>query len=135
MKLSLESDYALRIVLYVYKTNEIHLTSHIVEKCQIPRSLGFKIITKLVNQKILKSFPGRNGGILPTRDPANISIYDVIGVIENLTIKECLDTPESCEWRNGKCSVCQEIRKVRNTMILELKKINFKYLLEREEVL
>ncbi|MBC2856945.1 Rrf2 family transcriptional regulator [Cetobacterium sp. 2A] len=135
MRLSLESNYALRIVLYVYKTNEIHLTSHIVEKCQIPRSLGFKIITKLVNQKIFKSFPGRNGGILAIRNPENISIYDVIGAVENLSIKECLDNPENCEWRNGKCSVCQEIKKVRSIMTLELKKINFKYLLEKGEIL
>lgn len=49
MKLSLETDYALRIVLYVYKVNTLTLGINIVNNCFIPKSLGLKVITKLVN--------------------------------------------------------------------------------------
>lgn len=135
MKLSAQSDYALRIVLYLSKFPGNRLASEVVEACQIPRSLGLKIVTLLVHNNILKSSPGKNGGISLIRKPEEISVYSVICTIERLEVKDCTDDPTLCSWRKGKCSVCLEMKNIKNDFISKLKGISFKYLLEKENQL
>lgn len=132
MRFSLETDYALRIVLYIYKINTIMLGSDIVKNCLIPKSLGLKVITKLVNGGILKSFSGKNGGIMYSKAPKEVSLYDVITVIEELYIKDCVKNPTSCEWRKGECSICKEIGKIQESFISDFRNIKFDYLLKKE---
>lgn len=133
MKLSLETDYALRIVLYVYKVNALALGTDIVNSCSIPKSLGLKIITKLVKGKILKSFPGKNGGITYSKPSKETNLYDVISIIEELYIRDCIKNPNSCEWRKGNCSICNEIKKIQESCILNFKRITFDYLLNQDK--
>lgn len=133
MKLSLKTDYALRIVLYVYKVNTLTLGINIVNNCFIPKSLGLKVITKLVKGNILKSFPGKNGGITYSKSSKEVNLYDVISIIEELYFKDCIKNPDSCEWRNGNCSICNEIKKIQESCVLNFKRITFDYLLNQDK--
>lgn len=132
MKLSKESDYAMRIVLYLAKVNKLVLAREVMEECKIPQRFGLRIVSSLVKMRILRSTPGINGGIVIAKAPKDISVYDVISPIEDLTLKDCVDDPEICKWRQGDCPVCLEMKKLKQEFSEKIKKLNFQYLLERE---
>lgn len=134
MKLSSSTDYALRIVLWVGMNTGINSAKEVVENCQIPKSLGLRIITSLVHNKILKSIAGKNGGIFLERSPSSISAYDIITAIETLAIKECIDNPELCKWKKGNCSICMKIAEAKEEFIRNLKNITLEQLIELEKL-
>ena len=133
MKFSKESDYALRIILFLSKAPEFISAHEVIEFCKIPQSFGLKIISKLVKAKLLSSVVGVNGGIILAKSPKDISVFDVINSIENLTLKDCIDNPELCIWRNGNCSICVELKKLKIEFIKKLKDLNFQYLVEKDK--
>lgn len=73
-----------------------------------------KIFTKLVKTGIIRSIPGVKGGYQLTRQPEDISFWDVIEAIEGSTpIFQCTDVRRNCVLLQGeeipdyiKCAPC-----------------------------
>jgi Rrf2 family protein len=101
-----ETDYAVRCVLYLSgKGDAVTMVDEIAREMEIPRSFLAKILQKLSREKIVNSFVGVKGGFSLARDPALISLYDVIAAIEGpLAVNRCTAEPRSCSRQSG-CSV------------------------------
>lgn len=131
MKFSLESDYAVRIVLNIYMSEQKRKKStDIINECFIPPKVGQRIITKLVKSGILISNRGLNGGIEAIKDSKDLTLYDVISSVEDLTIKKCIDDPSNCQWKCGNCSVYRVMLEIKQNFLRDLQNVNFCKLVE-----
>jgi Rrf2 family nitric oxide-sensitive transcriptional repressor len=93
MKLTLFSDYALRVVLYL-GTNDDRL----VKMAEISGAYGIsphhvvKVIQLLVDQGLVESTRGRNGGLRLARAAADINVGALVRLTEpGLELVECFD--------------------------------------------
>ena len=90
MQLSITTDYAIRITLYLLKHKEIVRSSELSEKLEIPKTYVLKVTKKLEKVGLVKSYQGASGGIVILKDAT-----------ENTTmINKCLE-------KNGTCSLLQ----------------------------
>ena len=129
MEITLESHYAIRILLTLYESDERRRTLEILEECHIPIKLGQKIVTKLVKAELLYSVRGLNGGIEPIRKPENISLYDVIGVTQKIKLKKCDESIEGCKWNCNNCLLNNVIEKIKVNYLEELRETKFSKML------
>ncbi len=93
MQLSLHSDYALRVLLYL----GTH-PSKIVSTREISRAYGIsinhlvRVVKTLDEHGYVELFRGRSGGVRLARDPADIRLGEVVRHAEpNLRLVECFD--------------------------------------------
>ena len=61
----------------------------IAERQELNRPFLAKLLTQLVQGGLVASKPGRNGGFLLARDPAEISLYDVASSVGHRVRIEC----------------------------------------------
>lgn len=134
MKITIETDYALRIMLYIYNQNEIISGIEIVNHCKIPNRMGLRILSKLVIHKLLKSIKGINGGFLFPNENLKISILEIIKVFESLEINKCLINREECDYLKGKCIMCEEFKKINNDIIEKFSKLLLKDIWQKQQL-
>ncbi|CAA9211781.1 MAG: Rrf2 family transcriptional regulator [uncultured Adhaeribacter sp.] len=82
--LSKKAKYALKALLYLTKNADkgLVLISDISEKERIPRKFLEAILVDLKTQGLLQSTRGKNGGYALVKDPAQISVGNVIRMID-----------------------------------------------------
>jgi len=93
MKLTLFSDYALRVVLYL-GTNDDRLvkTSEISRAYRISPHHVVKVVQLLVDQGVVETTRGRNGGLRLGRAPADINVGALVRLTEpGVELVECFD--------------------------------------------
>ncbi len=93
MRLTLHSDYALRVLIFAAVTSE-----KLVSTRQISESLGVsanhlaKVVNRLGHTGFLDIRRGRSGGFRLAREPKSIRIGDIIRATEpDFNIVECFD--------------------------------------------
>lgn len=97
MQMNMTTDYAIRAVLYLAKKNEIVTTREISENMDIPHSVTLKILNRLKQAGIAANHLGTNGGFTLNLDPADISILDIIKIVEpTVKINRCLECDAYC---------------------------------------
>ncbi len=102
MHITLESDYAVRIVYYLAGRDEKTDAKTISESTGVPLRFSLKILRKLVGSEIVRSYKGSRGGYQLQKPPNEISFADVIGSVEGVyTFSRCLDPEFECE-----CNIC-----------------------------
>ncbi|AOY76832.1 RrF2 family transcriptional regulator [Clostridium formicaceticum] len=138
MKITQEADYAFRMILYLSKVGRgTRVDAHkISESENIPTRFALKILRKLTKAGLTKSFRGINGGYTLNRDPENITFKDVIEAIDGpIYINRCLYDEDYCNLhRTNTCDVHRELAKIRDTVIGVLEKVNFKSIMEKNEI-
>ena len=134
MKISSESNYAIRIVFYICHTQS-HILSgkEIIRNCSIPEKLGLKILTKLSTSKILISTKGVHGGFKVGRKPIDISLYDVISIFDQIEISRCIEKSEECVHRDNNCIIYSEFKNIKNDLIQKFSSISFQNLLDKKK--
>ncbi len=82
--LSKKAKYALKALLYLTKNAEkgLILISDISERERIPRKFLEAILVDLKTQGLLQSTRGKNGGYALVKDPSQISVGNVIRMID-----------------------------------------------------
>lgn len=82
--LSKKAKYALKALLYLTKNADkgLVLISDIAEKERIPRKFLEAILVDLKTQGLLQSTRGKNGGYALVKDPARVSVGNVIRMID-----------------------------------------------------
>ena len=111
-KISMRAEYAVRAVLYLSsrKPGEISLVSEISEAQEIPKTYLAKIMQDLVKSGIARSMRGAGGGFEIDRDPALITVREIVEIIEgpvflNLCVKgECsreVFCPTTYVWKHA----------------------------------
>src|SRR6266566_4816977 len=79
-RLSKKSDYGLIALKHLAQHNEESISAReIAAHYHIPAELLAKVLQRLVQKGLLASQQGINGGYILARDPATISIADVVG--------------------------------------------------------
>ena len=85
VKLSLKVEYACRVLAQLSRTYGNHKFSHIDELAaleQIPANYLVQILTELRNGGLINSRRGKQGGYSLAKAPSEITLYDIITVID-----------------------------------------------------
>ncbi|MTK11803.1 MAG: Rrf2 family transcriptional regulator [Clostridiaceae bacterium] len=134
MRITQEVDYALRVILYLCKLGygEKIEAKVISEQENIPLRFLLKLLRKLTHSGIIKSYRGVNGGYALNALPQDISLKDVIEVIDGpIYMNRCLCDPSYCNLnRANKCNVHNALAKVQSNLVNDLRNINFKDILD-----
>ena len=105
MRITLESDYALRILTVMAGYGEIRDAKTISEDTSVTLRFTLKILHKLVGGGLVESFKGVHGGYKLKKSPDDISLKDVIELIDGpIAIARCVDSEEGCSLNCDKTS-------------------------------
>ena len=97
MRISLEADYAIRIVQCLANDGARLGAKEISSRTRVTERFALKILHKLVVAEIVKSFKGVGGGYELSRDPSDITLKQVIEVIEGpIVISRCQQSDFDC---------------------------------------
>lgn len=98
MQFSTTSDYAIRTVLFLALHRERCCTAgEIGAAMGIPAMYLNKITKRLKSAGILRTIQGNGGGYLLMKNPAEISLYDILSLTEqSVEINGCLEDERFC---------------------------------------
>ena len=106
MRITLESDYALRILSALAKHDKIVDAKTLSEETSVTPRFTLKILHKLTLGNLVSSYKGVGGGYKLKTAPESISLKEVIELIDGpIAIVRCLDNHECCSLNNDK-SAC-----------------------------
>ena len=123
MQLTLEADYAVRIVYVLSgdlsEEKKRMDAKNISEISGVPLRFSLKILRKLVGGGLVRSYKGTRGGYELAKEPSEISLLEVVELIEGrIRINRCVsgefictrtkDRP--CEFQKCFNEVSEEIR-------------------------
>lgn len=105
MRITLESDYALRIVSALATHDSIVDAKTLSDEISVTLRFTLKILHKLVQGELVKSYKGTNGGYRLNVAPENITLKAVIELIDGpIAISRCLESSEGCSMTADKTS-------------------------------
>ena len=106
MRITLESDYALRILTAMAAYDDVTDAKTISTDTSVTQRFTLKILHKLVQGGLVQSYKGVNGGYKLKAEPKDISLKNVIELIDGpIAIARCLDSTEGCSLNCDK-SAC-----------------------------
>lgn len=106
MRLSLHSDYALRILMALPATGELMSVDQIAGHYGVSRNHLAKVAQRLQALDYVATQRGRGGGMRLAHDPAAINVGTVVRQFENLdTLVECMDPATSTCPVRGACGL------------------------------
>ncbi len=129
------TEYAILALLYLARQprGEIVFKKDICHHQGITPAFLTKILQPLIKDGIVGSQRGVGGGFFLRKDPAEVTLLDVVVAQEGpLFLNECLTDGDSCE-RKVFCPVHGAWTTVRNDMMATLKNYNFAQLVQMEK--
>jgi Rrf2 family transcriptional regulator, iron-sulfur cluster assembly transcription factor len=102
-----QTDYAIRVLLMLAQQPEgTRLSSaEIGREMLIPAAFLPRIVAQLAQANLLVTFPGREGGVQLPRLAGQITLKDVVELMEGpLLLSECMTGEEACPFE-GDCRV------------------------------
>lgn len=103
MRITSESDYALRIITAMSRKDGVTDAKTLSEETNVTLRFTLKILNKLVGGGIAESFKGSKGGYKLRLPPGEISLKMVIELIDGpIAIVRCLDSAECCSLNQDK---------------------------------
>ncbi len=135
MHITLEADYAIRIMLALAANTGRMDAGSISQEAVVSLRFALKILRKLVNSGLVQSFKGVKGGYELAKDPADITLYDIISTIEGeYRLSRCLSEDYNCPA--GRKAYC-EVRKIFDGISLQVRDrlsgVHLSDILKREE--
>lgn len=134
MHITLESDYAVRIVACLATEAKRLDAKTIAEKTCVTLRFSLKILRKLVTAGIIKSFKGTFGGYELSKAPEEITLKDVIEAVEGTyMLSRCLDDNYLCtRGASGKCPYQNAFSEISRVVDIKLSEYNFKMFIEKK---
>lgn len=135
MLITRATEYAIRAILYLAKQppGEIVLKKDICKSQNITPAFLTKILQPLIKEGIVGSQRGVGGGFFLVKDPADISLFDIVTAQEGpLLLNNCLEKPGVCE-RDVFCPVHGAWSKVREDFSNTLASYTFSELVAKEK--
>ena len=97
MRLALQTDYALRTLMFLAWRGERATIMQIAEFYGISQAHIAKVVNQLARQRYVRSIRGLGGGLELARKPAEIRIGEVIRSFEGaMHLLECIGTDDVC---------------------------------------
>ncbi len=113
LRLSKKADYALMAMRHLVMDQNASARA-IAETYTIPMELMAKILQRLVREGLLRSRHGIHGGYQLEREPASISVLEVIEAIDGpIALTACSDRDHRCQ-QFGCCSVRDPLWQIRD---------------------
>ena len=98
MQLTLNTDFSLRVLIYVGLCGDKLTTiNDIAQAFGISKAHLMKVVNDLSQKGYLETVRGRNGGIRLMREPRHINIGQVVRDTENLDVIGCLQRRGYCQ--------------------------------------
>jgi len=102
VRLLLQTDYALRVLLYLAAVDRRSTAEEMAVAYGISKDHLVKVIRQLDRLGYARTLPGRGGGVELRRDPAAISVGRVVADFEGRSgILDCVEAPEACPMEPG----------------------------------
>lgn len=132
LKINRQTDYAVRVILALAQRGEgARLSSgEIQREMLIPRALMPRIVAQLARERLLSTFPGREGGLMLPRPASQITLMDVVEAFEGpILLSECLQVrgEDDCPFLSN-CPVRSKWGRVQAAMMREMAAITFESL-------
>jgi Rrf2 family protein len=127
-----QTDYAIRVILALAKQPQgTRLSSaEIGKEMLIPGAFLARIVAQLAQAGLLKTFPGREGGLQLARPANEITLRDVVEFMEGrFLLSECMTGEEACPFESA-CPVRLRWDGLQGVILTELEKTNFTLLAE-----
>ena len=103
MRITLESDYALRIITALAEHNDLMDAGALAQATQVSQRFALKILHKLVQGDFVFSQKGAKGGYKIKKSPSEITLKSVIELIDGpIGIARCLGNEEACTLNTDK---------------------------------
>jgi Rrf2 family protein len=135
MKVSTKGRYGLRILLDValhQKQGPVAL-SDISRRQAISHKYLWQVINPLKAAGLLNSTRGSHGGYVLARPPGEISVRDIVNILEGpVSIVACVADPESCE-RSVSCTAREAWTEIENKLNEAMRSITLKDLIKRHK--
>ena len=111
MHLTQETDYAMRIIYCLAKSGRRMDASSISEEMRISLRFSLKILGKLAGAGLVNSYKGMRGGYELARPADQITLKQVLDVIEGhaYAISRCLCEGADCNRGMSGCCVFQNL--------------------------
>ena len=105
MKLTLYSDYALRLLMYVaVRQGKLATIQEVADAYGISKNHLMKVAFELGRQGYLETVRGRGGGLRLARAPEKIGVGEVVRAMEeDFTLVECFDPAANRCVISGPC--------------------------------
>ena len=103
MILSRSSQYGIELILYLTNnpSDKFIPLNEVAEEKDLSFFFLSKITQSLVQNDILKTYRGPNGGVTLNIPPNELTLYDIVVAIEgNSLFKKCILRPETCNGSN-----------------------------------
>ncbi len=105
MRITLESDYALRIITAIASHDSVVDAKTLAEQTSVTQRFTLKILHKLVQGKLVVSYKGVNGGYKLSRSAESITLREVIELIDGpIMMMRCLESSETCALNKDKAA-------------------------------
>ena len=107
MRITHEADYAVRILAFLANTDQVVGAKEISNRTGVTQRFTLKILHKLMGADVVESFRGASGGYRLKRRPKDLSLGEVIEIIDGpIQINHCLDHDYDCTRVQNK-ACCQ----------------------------
>jgi len=127
-----DTDYAMRMLvnLALRKSSAPTTAAILVKGQDIPVDFARKILQKLCQSKILKSFKGVNGGFSLAKQPCDISLLDVVEAVQGrIIIRPCLLDDDNCVTAKP-CPVSYKLQKLQKTLDNEMENVTLAQIIQ-----
>ena len=128
MHITRETDYAVRIVYCLANSDGRKDAGSISEEMGVTLRFSLKILHKLVQAGIVKSYKGSKGGYELACKPEEVNLKQVIEAIEGTyRLAKCIDPDFVCKWEKvpGLCSFRREFSRISRQINRELEQVTF----------
>ena len=103
MRITQESDYALRILTALAEHDNVVDANSLSEETSVTIRFTLKILHKLVKHGFVSSYKGVKGGYKLKRSTDEITLRSVIELIDGpIVIVRCLESSETCSLNQDK---------------------------------
>ena len=132
LRINRQTDYAVRVLLALAKRGEgTRLSSATIQQeMLIPVAFLPRIVAQLARADLLKTFPGRDGGLMLPRPASQITLKDVVEAFEGpILLSQCLQVKgeDDCPFQSN-CPVRLKWGRVQMAMMREMAAVTFESL-------
>lgn len=100
MQLNKSTDYAIRIILYLSKQDDLVTSEQIAKNTATDQNFIMRVLRRLKNAGIVEIVRGKDGGYRLFKDPTEISLFEVFNTMEpTMNINQCLDDKHNCSLK------------------------------------
>ena len=121
MRLTVHSDYALRVLMYLgAREDRLATIQEIAKVYAISENHLMKVVNKLAKHGFVKTLRGRGGGLRLGKPPENMTIGEVLRVVEeDFQIVECFGGSNMCRITQS-CRLRHALRRALDAFLAEL---------------